>query len=31
VRTTSRNGGFINTANDDLGFRCASDKAPGGQ
>jgi rhamnose transport system permease protein len=31
VRTTSRNGGFINTANDDLGFRCASDKAPGTQ
>ncbi len=31
VRTTSRNGGFISTANDDLGFRCASDKAPGTQ
>jgi rhamnose transport system permease protein len=31
VRTTSRNGGFINTANDDLGFRCASDKAAGAQ
>ena len=31
VRTAGRNGGFIDTANDDLGFRCASDKAPGTQ